>query len=343
LGMAFLTDVSAIFFLPAIMYILFTRTKEWHRRFAIALWIGIAASLFLEFPLHAQLKDELFPTGVFLGGGHLHLSLYETQSEQFRRASGDEILREGSSFVRNFKIWLNADEDSSDAAFVLIGLLSAAIVMGASFWNERLRPLGLMMIFYSAHLVTANWVYDTDIIPLLPLMALSFGVVLQAGMNFIEGRIAQKTYRYVIYAAAVVALMLGFGSTYVLRSEIYTVNQVDMQLEASSWVSHHVHYEAIVVTDNYAFVDLRETIPDTHYYWTVDTDPEVRNDVLINNWCNIDYMLVTPQMIQDMNNNRLRLIETAYLNSTLVRVYDNNGWPIEIREVNKRNCNIPFP
>jgi hypothetical protein len=75
----------------------------------------------------------------------------------------------------------------------------------------------------------------------------------------------------------------------------------------------------------------------------VDEDPEVREEVMGGNWCKIDYLLTTPQMLEDMNKNRLQLVSTAHRNSTSIRRYENNGWPIDIRQVNKRNCNVPFP
>jgi hypothetical protein len=192
------------------------------------------------------------------------------------------------------------------------------------------------------YLITLLRVFDTNIMPLLPLFAISIGVVLQTGALLLHKYVTDKTTRYGLYAVVAIPLFIVFTATYIQRSEIYSVNQVEEQIRATDWLRTHAEFESVIVTDNYAFVDLRETIPNTHYYWTVDNDPEVRNEVLQDNWCNIDFVLTTPQMLEDMDANRLRLIETAYINSTLLRSYENNGWPIEIREVNKRNCNIPF-
>jgi hypothetical protein len=252
------------------------------------------------------------------------------------------MLRSDSSFAENVKNWLDSNEDTSDATFMIVGFLSAITILVAAFWVEWVRPLALLLIFYLVYLITLLRVFDTNIMPLLPLFAISIGVVLQTGALLLHKYVTDKTTRYGLYAVVAIPLFIVFTATYIQRSEIYSVNQVEEQIRATDWLRTHAEFESVIVTDNYAFVDLRETIPNTHYYWTVDNDPEVRNEVLQDNWCNIDFVLTTPQMLEDMDANRLRLIETAYINSTLLRSYENNGWPIEIREVNKRNCNIPF-
>jgi 4-amino-4-deoxy-L-arabinose transferase-like glycosyltransferase len=339
LGIAFLTSVTALSFFPAMLYVVVKQSQSLHRRFALALWLGIVISLFAGFPLHALLKDELFPEGIILGSGHPHVSLYETQAAQLERVSAQEFLRSDSSFVVNFARWTDSDETASGAGLISAGLFSAGLVLIAAITRAHLRPLALLLIFYGLHLITVRQLFDPDIIALLPLLAVSIGFAAQAATRLIE----KFTLRHQIHTTLALLLILVSGWAYAQKPEIYTANQVDMQFTAIRWIRQHLPPDALVVTDNYAFVDLRRSIPDTHYYWVVAADPQVREEILEGEWCNIDYMLTTPQMLEDMERGRLLLLLTAHRNSVSMQMYENNGWPIEIRQVHKHNCNIPFP
>ncbi len=344
LGMAFLTNVAALSFFPTIFYVVLLRSHSSHRRFVLAFWIGIVFSIFLGFPIQAILKDELLPPGVLFRGSNPHVSLYETQSMQLERVSSQEFLRSDSSFILNLNRWMSFDEDASDIGFILVGLFSAGLVLvTAIFWRPHLRPLALLLVLYGLHLVTLKRLFDPGIIPLLPLLAISIGIAAQTIVHLIRKYIPQRGIHYPLYAALAILLVTAFGWTYVRKLELYRVDQTSMQFDAVRWLSQHAPPKSVIVTDSYAFVDLRRALPDTHYYWVVDIDPQVRSELFENSWCKISYMITTPQMLEDMDKNRLRLLSTAQRNSITIQMYENNGWPIDIREVNKHNCNIPFP
>ena len=344
LGMAFLTHVAALCFFPAILYVVYKHSHSAHRRFVLILWLGIAISLFLGFPLQALLKDELLPVGVPFGGSHPHVSLYGTQSMQLERISAHEFLHSDSSFIVNLNRWMSFDEAASDRGFMIVGLSSAALVLvSALFWRPDLRPLALLLVIYGLHLATLMRLFDPGIVPLLPLLAISIGVVAQTAAELIKQYIPHSVMRYPLYAVLAVPFVSVFGWTYVQSPELYRVDQTRMQFDAVRWVSRHAPPDSLVVTDGYAFVDLRRALPNTHYYWVVDEDPQVRYEVMDNDWCNIDYLLTTPQMVADMDENRLHLNLTAHRGSVRLQMYENNGWPIYVREVRKHNCNIPFP
>jgi hypothetical protein len=343
LGMAFLTHVAALMFFPAIFYVVLKNSHISHRRFALTFWLGIVFCLSSAFPLQALLKDELLPAGLLFGGSHPHVSLYETQSVQLERVSLQEFLRSDSSFIFNLRRWISPDEAASDIGLIIAGLIGAGFVLADASRSPHLRPLALLLVCYGLHLVTLKRLFDPDIIPLLPLLAISIGIAVQTIAHLAGRHILKRAVRYPAYAVLAILVVSMFGWTYVHKPEPYTTDQVSMQFDAVGWVSQHVPRESFVVTDNYAFVDLRRSIPNVHYYWVVDEDPEVRNEIMDDNWCNIDYLLTTPQMLEDMKNYPLRLVSTAHRNSTSIRAYENDGWPIEVRQVNKHNCNVPFP
>jgi 4-amino-4-deoxy-L-arabinose transferase-like glycosyltransferase len=344
LGMAFLTHIVALSFLPALIYIVLSRSHISHRRFVLAFWSGIVFSMLMAFPTHALLKDELLPAGVLFGGSHPHVSLFETQAIQLERISSQDFLRDDSSFIVNLNRWMSFDEAAADMAFILMGLSSAGLALAvATFWQPHLRPLALVLVLYGLHLATLKRVYDPDIIPLLPFLAITIGIAAQTGVQLIQKHIVPGGIRYPLYAALAILFVTVFGSTYVTRSDLYRVDQTQMQLEAIRWIRQHAPPDSLIVSDSFAYVDLRRSLPNTHYYWVVDLDPQVRSELFKNSWCGITYLITSPQVVKDMDKNGLRLLSTAQLNSRTIQMYENNGWPIDIREVNKRNCNIPFP
>ena len=71
------------------------------------------------------------------------------------------------------------------------------------------------------------------------------------------------------------------------------------------------------------------------WYWKVDLDPAIRLNVFHNNWRNIDYMVVSGQMVHDAQASNLTLVETALEHSTVIVRFNTGTWPIEIRKVNK--------
>jgi hypothetical protein len=344
LGIAFLTHVAALSFFPAIFYLVYKDSHRAHRRFALTLWLAIVIGLSLGFPLQALLKEELLPAGVAFGGSHPHVSFYETQSAQLERIAAQEFLHRDSSFMINLNRWLSFDEAASDRAFIGVGLASAGLVIVlAMFQSPHLRPLALLLLFYGLHLATLQRLFDPGIIPLLPFLAISVAIVAQAAGQSVSQQIRLKAIRYPLYAALAIPFVTLFSWTYLHKLDLYQVDQTSMQFEAVRWISQHAPADSLVVTDSYAFVDLRQSLPNAHYYWAVDEDPQVRDEVMANNWCSIDYLLTTPQMLADMAANRLQLSLTAHRGSVTRQRYENNGWPIDIREVGKHNCNIPFP
>jgi hypothetical protein len=70
-----------------------------------------------------------------------------------------------------------------------------------------------------------------------------------------------------------------------------------------------------------------------HPYWRLERDPELRTRALQNDWRNVNYLIVTPQMLQDAQNADLRLVIEAYQHSRSVGNFDTGGWPIDIRKV----------
>jgi hypothetical protein len=208
--------------------------------------------------------------------------------------------------------------------------------------NRSLRPLAAMSLAYMVGLVIGGRIFVSDILPLLPFFAISAGVVI-ALLGSLIGRIGGDFAGPAIMTVAVGIMLYPYWMFYLNSIDIYEIDQTTQQIEAVEWIDDTLPDDSVVVTDNYAFVHLRQTMPETHHYWKVDTDPAVKFNLLEDNYCNIDYLVTTPQVLSDMEAYSMQLLQRAYDNSDLLRSYENNGWPIEIRQVDHQNCSLLEP
>jgi len=175
----------------------------------------------------------------------------------------------------------------------------------------------------------------------LPFLAISVGIVLAVIANLLSSILDDDSMLKPVLALLLMAgMMYPFGVFYFNRIQPYTVDQVRGQLDAVAWVQETLPADSVVVTDNFAFVPLRETMPNVHHYWKVDTDPDVKFTLLKDNPCNIDYVITTPQVLADIKTYHLGLLDTVMSDTELLRSFENNGWPVDIWQVRHTYCPV---
>jgi hypothetical protein len=72
-----------------------------------------------------------------------------------------------------------------------------------------------------------------------------------------------------------------------------------------------------------------------HYYWKVDTDPEIRAYAFHKDWRTADYIVSTRQAQLDSLNAGLGLVSSALEYSKTIASFDIGGFEITVRRVNK--------
>ncbi|MGB2695527.1 MAG: hypothetical protein WBD55_10105, partial [Dehalococcoidia bacterium] len=110
-------------------------------------------------------------------------------------------------------------------------------------------------------------------------------------------------------------------------------NQTGPQVQAIHWFNVNADRNDFLVIDSYAYVDLR-AFKDAHPFWKVDLDPDVRDDILGNDWRQIDYVALTPVMNSAVADGRLPLVAKALAHSDVVQRFESSGEWLEIRRVN---------
>lgn len=338
-GVAVVTHVGAIYFLPVLVYIVVTRSHPYHRRFALGLWLTLALLIVSFYPMYAQMKEELFPQGWLLSGDFPHVSLLERIAD--RGPDTGRFLNYGSGLGDSIPEWIDLDKPATDPVLIFGGLVAGLFIFLMSLDNARLRLVWLLMLSAVAKLVFGGPIYKIDIIILLPWLALAVAIVAGRLYDTLNNSLAASAWKPVLAAAGLAVVLYPFWSFDASRLDVYTQDQVDGQLAAVEWVRDYLPEEAVIATDNYAFVGLRDTHPNVHSYWRVDTDPAVKFTLLNDDQCSVDFAVITTQVFTDTDLFKLDLMRRIIANSDVVATYDNNGWPVEIRQVRKTFCLTP--
>ncbi len=332
ISLAVLTKESAVFFVPAALYFLYLQAHPKHRKMAVVLWSFVAAVIISVYPLYALLKQEFFIAGTLLGGDNPHVSLLETLRWQATRDGGvGPVL-----FLRDQ--WLKVDP-----LIVVLGGLATLVNLIVGWRSVSARIISLSALAFCVYLFRGGSLIVFYILPLLPFLALNVAhLVWQLG-NALRPAFAPRLRPLAYGVAAVpaatfgaVAFLLVPGNTYAeYLTKLYTAQPTAAQLQAVGWLLDNVGRDETVLIDNYAYVDLNvgaQAGSNFEYYWKADTDPDIQTDLLGDDYRNVDVMMVTQQVRDDVRvtPGEFPLVEAALHNFTPVKRFKRDGYEITV-------------
>lgn len=340
MGIALLNKEIIGVMLPGALLLLWSRFDASDRARGIAIWLGAALGLAALYPLHALLIGEFFPAGSFLDfkGGE-HASLLGGIKYHVNRSHDHGILQSGSEFWHAAHIWWRVDP--------ALTVASAAAAPVAILLAKRSRDalgLGVMLGAFVLFLARGGAVFDFWLLPAVPLIALVLGLSADA---LIDSRWRAAAMRAGPWlgrlvapgALALIALIAVVGIARITAyadsfDRAFAQNQTVAQTQALDWLERNVDHNAIIATDNYAWVDLRD-YPNAHSFWRIDTESEIHDDLLHGDGHNIDYVVVTPVVTAALNdgNGSLTLVANAVADSDVVAHFEHDGERVDILRV----------
>jgi 4-amino-4-deoxy-L-arabinose transferase-like glycosyltransferase len=344
MGIAFLNKEIVGVMLPGVLLLLWSRLDGPDRVRGAAVWLGAALGLAALYPLHALLIGEFFPAGSFLDfkSGN-HASLLGGIKYHLNRSHDHGILQSGSEFWHAAHIWWRVDP--------ALTVASAAAIPVAILLAKRSRDalgIGVMLGIFMLFLARGGAVFDFWLLPAVPLIALLVGLaadaIMDGGWRTRATRAGPLMGRLVAPGAlALLALIIVVGLTRITTyadsfDRAFAQDQTAPQTQAIDWLNQHANHDAIIATDNYAWVDLRD-FKNAHSFWRIDTDPAIRDDLLHGDGRNIDYVVVTPVVTEaiEAGNGDLALVAEAIANSDVVAHFDEDGESVDIRLVRHRS------
>lgn len=335
-GLAFLSKETAVFFGPAYLYTVYALSHLKHRIFSITQWLTAGISVTALYVIYATIKGELFPPGWFTQEDHV--SLLGTLAFQAGRDGGSIFTPADSHFWYNMGIWFR-----DDPFFMSVGLAAIVINLGIGIKALPARIASLLALSILVYLMRGGIVIEFYVIPLFPFMAMNVAVT----AVYLGQAIATWWSRYSLQVlpklqlVPTVILLFGLPPLLIMQSfsirhglNIYTANQTSVQHQAVEWILHKEHPGSFYVIDNYGFIDLMEhnknNFEQAHHYWTVEHDPELRDEILGNLPQGVDYFLVSPQLQQDLGSGGFPILGEALGNSRPVIKFWNDNWGVEI-------------
>lgn len=321
LGIGVVTKENAIFFVPAIAYLIYRQVRPRRGyRFGLGFWSFMLVAFVSVYFLYAVLNNELLPVNLNFDLNNPpvgHVSLLYEMWYQVHRSQGS--LFDTHSLVWQFSLgtWLPKD------TFILAAGGIATIVNLYLGLRKRSHDPGTLVaaalgLGYAFYLFRGSVMLVFYVVPLLPFFAMNIGMLGSrildqfVGSNRLSLRSTAAQAAIVVTCFAV--LLLPFGGYFfvhdaagkVVPHDLYKLPQTFMETEQVAFIRHNIPPDAHIIMDDDIWVDLHDVQPYylyAHSHWKASSDPAVRDNLFQQNWQNIDYIVMSNKMLEAMQQN----------------------------------------
>lgn len=325
-GIAVLTKENAVFFLPGLLYILYSYVHKNHKLFAISLWISISFSFISLYFLYAIFNSELFPQG-FLGNNSPHVSLISTYKLQLERGTNYSLWDPRSDINISFIQWLH-----SDMYFVLSTIIVTFCSLFLSIKIKRFRIVMLLVCFFLLFLVRGKLTIAFYVIPLIPFAALLIALFLDLLVS--KWFLTRSTFSYNLASIILTIFVIGSFINYNFYRS-FTADETSPQIQTVDWIKSHLDPQSKIIIDDAIYVDLHDMrypgdkiFPHADWFWKVEKDPQVQRETFNNDWMNIDYIILTHDILKQIKD--YSFIKKSLENSHPMKLFNNGKTDIQI-------------
>jgi hypothetical protein len=369
-GLALLSKETAIFLLPAMLYIAVRERRAHHGRFAVGGWLLPLAMVTSWYPLYAILKGELLPVALsarLFGNTEPHVSLLDTLLWQMSRSGGGMFNLENQfwSFLRDdwmlrdpllllagpvavvsnlgLGVWLvlsgiknreprTESIDASRKSQVAGGLNPATWGLRPATGSTHYLPVALLGLLPIYYMARGGLVFNFYVVFALPFFCLNIAVLLAP----LFARLS--FHRANLLVIVIVGLAAGYwwGTT---AQPLYADRPSEAGRAAVAWIRQNVPPQSAIVADDAFWPDLRlaganaPAFPNIHSHWKVGSDPEIGEQVFHNDWRNVDYLIMTPGLEHNFVGVKYPIAHEALQHARLLRRWEAHGAVVELWQV----------
>ena len=320
LGMGVLTKENAIFFMPVIGYLLYSKVRpRGNYRFALSFWFFGAFSIISLYFLYAVLKNELLPAHLSFNLNQppaAHVSLLYTIWQQLHRAQGGILDLHSLFWTFSLDAWLPKD------TFLLAGGAGAMLINLYLGLRDRKHHQGeliasLLALSYIFYLVRGSVMLEFYVVPLVPFLAMNIAMLVnrlplpetrQLGWLFGIARTAILAVFFAVLLLPAGGYLLvhdQFGK--VVPHDLYKLPLTPLQEEQLTFIRQHIPPSAHVIMDDDLWLQLHDVAPVypwAHSHWNASGDPAVRDKYFGGgDWHSIDYIVMSNRMLIAMQQN----------------------------------------
>ncbi|HEX2913295.1 MAG TPA: glycosyltransferase family 39 protein [Chloroflexia bacterium] len=316
-GMALVSKETAIFVLPALLLLAWRQRRKEQKEtiFGMSGWVVPMIMVISWYPLYALLKGELLGAGQAFGFNMLSgssgqgVSLVDALKWQSSRGGGGLFNLDNLfwQLVRN-------DWFQRDPLLLAGGALATGLNLLRSWRKPYLQVAGLLGLLPLVYLGRGGIVFDYYILFAIPFLALNLGLFLGPLLGKFSGRGS-------LYAAGGLALcaLVIYTSSGALPA-LYTEHPDNAGRQALNWIKQNVPAQSRIITRDDMWTDLHEAspegpaFPNAHSHWKVASDPAIRWGVFKDDWHNVDYLIMSPGLIDSFKstNNKVALDALAH-------------------------------
>jgi len=317
-SIAIVTKETAVVFLPGMLHLLHSRSQAANRIFSYVLWLmsaGVAGTMYV---LYAAIKSELFPQGYVSDSPHV--SLISTLMAQAARGTSEPIWNSQSEFYLAWSTWL-----SKDSSFVYLTIAVSVLLAVFSVRNKAYRTPALLLFAIMLFLARGKLVIDFYIIAVIPFAALATSIVYTHIL-----KMSKYTARWISIFSIIFISVIGY-SNYQSIQYFWTRNEAEPQRQAVRWIKQNLPTDTKMAIDAYAYVDLHAPkskddpiFPDAHWVWKVERDDAIRGGVFGEDASNMEYVLLTHEILKQVHGNQFPLTQSALAQSKIEKKWLSN-------------------
>jgi 4-amino-4-deoxy-L-arabinose transferase-like glycosyltransferase len=350
-GIAVLTKENAIFFIPAVGYLLFGQMRlRLNRRFAQGFALFASTAIVSEYFLYAILKDELLPAHLNFNLNSPptgHVALLYTIWQQLHRNQGSLFDTHGLVWQLSFGAWL-----PKDAFLLVVGTASTIVNLTVGLRDRQRRQgeliAGLLACGYLLYLVRGSVMLEFYVVPLIPFLAMNIGLMAARLLPALSSHaVVQVAAVAVLFAALLIPI--GHSGGYVLvrdqfgkvvPHDLYKLDLTGLQAQQLAFIRQQIPPDARIIMDEEFWVDLHDIRPYyrfAHSHFEATGDPDVRDKLFGQDPNNVDYIVMSNKMLvtmqQSNTNHQYDWIFQALNNAQRIWMLQRGGIELEIWQV----------
>ncbi len=322
-GIAVLTKESALVFYPAFLYLIYFRYSFAKNKIKLFSWFLVSLFVISLYPFYAWTQGELWVNQP--NSPSQHISLIESFKWQASRGNQLPFWNRESEFRRAWSDWT-----FRDAYLIIVGTISSLIIIILSIFKKPLKIIALALIFYFIFLVRGGLILNFYIIPLIPFMVISVGIL----FHYLLKRAKQRKAKKQVIVIILIALAILGGIIY-HSSDQYFKNETRPQKEIVQWIKTNLPADTKIAIDDYAYVDYHspkylnnKVFQDANVFWKIENDDKIRDGVYHNDWFQIQYIASSNTLDNLLKAGQLDLVRKAYNHSQKIKSWqaDDTNW-----------------
>lgn len=315
-AIAVLSKETLAIFGPALLLTLINRPRWSNRAFSVVGFLAVGALILAFYPLAALLRNELI-------AGPDHVSLQEALTFQFLERSGSgTIFEAGSSRAELLTGWFYFDK-----YLIAAGLVAAVVCL----FRRNSQAITMAIAFFAIPIVLGQgYLPAMYIIAVIPFLALALGIAVDVAWSGTERLWKRRTgLKKPLQGAFAVAL----GSALVLMSMPQWFEQDRELLTAAAntdwkdtmvWVQDNVSRQDVVLAPYSMWHDLNSSGWDDPWKMIAIEKPDLDAQFELvhpGGWRDVDYIVVGPVVLDNIENLELTRTGTALEHSVPVQTF----------------------